>query len=53
MDPQGFLWVLDPAAPGNEFNLDGGPKLVRVDLATDQVAQVVRFGRDTCRRAAT
>ena len=47
VDPQGFLWVVDPAAPGNEFNLDGGPKLVRVDLATDKVVQVVRFGRDT------
>ena len=47
VDPQGFLWVLDPAAPGNAFNLDGGPKLVKVDLATDKVVQVVRFGRDT------
>ena len=47
VDPQGFLWVLDPAAPGNAFNLDGGPKLVKVDLGSDKVAQVIRFGRDT------
>ncbi len=47
VDPQGFLWVLDPAAPGNAFNLDGGPKLVKVDLGTDKVVQVIRFGRDT------
>ena len=47
VDPQGFLWILDPAAPGNEFNLDGGPKLVKVDLGSDKVVQVVRFGRDT------
>jgi sugar lactone lactonase YvrE len=47
VDPQGFLWILDPAAPGNEFNLDGGPKLVKVDLASDKVLQVIRFGRDT------
>jgi len=44
-DGRGNLWILDPAAPGNEFNLDGGPKLVRVDLKTDQVAQVVLFDR--------
>ena len=47
MDPQGFLWILDPAAPGNAFNLDGGPKLVKVDLGSDKVVQVIRFGRDT------
>ena len=37
-DGRGALWVLDPAAPGNEKILPGGPKLVRVDLATDQVS---------------
>ncbi len=47
VDPQGFLWIVDAAAPGNEFNLDGGPKLVRVDLGTDKVVQVIRFGWDT------
>jgi len=47
VDPQGFLWVVDPAAPGNEFNLEGGPKLVKIDLRNDKVAQVIRFGRDT------
>ena len=36
VDAQGFLWVVDPAAPGNEFNLDGGPKLVKIDLRTDR-----------------
>ncbi len=44
-DGRGSLWILDPAAPGNEFNLDGGPKLVRVDLRTDKVTQVIRFDR--------
>ncbi len=47
VDPQGFLWIVDPAAPGNQFNLDGGPKLLKVDLATDRVVQVVRFDRTT------
>ena len=44
-DGRGSLWVLDPAAPGNEFNLEGGPKLVRIDLATNTVKQVIRFDR--------
>ena len=43
VDPQGFLWVVDPAAPGNEFIKPGGPKLVKIDLATDKVAQVIPF----------
>ena len=43
VDPQGFLWVLDPAAPGNEFIKPGGPKLVKIDLATNKVVQVIHF----------
>ncbi len=43
VDPQGFLWVVDPAAPGNEFIKPGGPKLVKIDLATDKVVQVIPF----------
>ncbi len=43
VDPQGFLWVVDPAAPGNEFIKPGGPKLVKIDLSTDTVAQVILF----------
>nr|WP_295664261.1 L-dopachrome tautomerase-related protein [Polymorphobacter sp.] len=42
-DGRGSLWVLDPAAPGNEKILPGGPKLVRIDLATNKVIKVVRF----------
>lgn len=45
VDPQGFLWIVDPAAPGNEFNLEGGPKLLKVDLGTNQVVQAIRFDR--------
>ena len=29
VDPQGYLWVVDPAAPGNEFVKPGGVKLVK------------------------
>ncbi len=43
VDPQGCLWVLDPAAPGNEFIKPGGVKLVKIDLATDKVVQVIAF----------
>jgi sugar lactone lactonase YvrE len=42
-DAHGALWVLDPAAPGNEKILEGGPKLVRIDLATDRVTKVIAF----------
>lgn len=39
----GNLWVLDPAAPGNERILMKGPKLVKIDLASNKVAQVIAF----------
>lgn len=48
VDPQGFLWVLDPAARGNEFIVDGGPKLVKIDLGTNKVVNIIPFGRDVC-----
>jgi len=43
--PGNALWVLDPAAPGNEFNLDGGPKLVEIDLASNAVKRTILFDR--------
>jgi sugar lactone lactonase YvrE len=42
-DRRGSLWVLDPAAPAVDGLVPGGPKLVRIDLATDRVAQVIHF----------
>jgi sugar lactone lactonase YvrE len=45
-DNRGNLWVLDPAAPGNEKVIAGGPKLVRIELASNKVAQVIRFGEE-------
>jgi sugar lactone lactonase YvrE len=45
-DNRGNLWVLDPASPGNEKVIAGGPKLVRIELATNTIAQVIRFGED-------
>lgn len=41
--PHGRLWVLDPAAPGNEFIKPGGPKLVEIDLSTNRVVRVYPF----------
>jgi sugar lactone lactonase YvrE len=45
-DTRGNLWVLDPAAPGMDKVVSDGPKLVRIELATNKVAQVIRFGED-------
>jgi sugar lactone lactonase YvrE len=45
-DNRGNLWVLDPASPALDKVVAGGPKLVRIELATNKVAQVIRFGED-------
>lgn len=43
-DRQGNLWVLDPAAPAQATLVPGGPKLVRIDLGSNRVAQTIAFG---------
>ena len=45
-DSHGHLWVVDPGAPGNEKILPGAPKLVRIDLATNQVSKVIHVPGD-------
>ena len=40
-DGRGSVWVLDPAAPATAAIVPGAAKLVRVDLASDTVAQVI------------
>jgi sugar lactone lactonase YvrE len=45
-DGRGSVWVVDPAAPAVDGIVPGGPKLVRIDLATDRVARVIQFGQD-------
>jgi len=45
-DGHGNLWVLDPGAPGNEKPLEGAPKLVRIDLATNRVTKVIKVAPD-------
>jgi sugar lactone lactonase YvrE len=45
-DMRGNLWVLDPGAPGNEKTLEDAPKLVRIDLASNEVTKVIHFPPD-------
>jgi sugar lactone lactonase YvrE len=46
VDPDDRLWILDTGSIGMGPSLAGGPKLVGVDLRTDRVLQMIRFGRD-------
>jgi sugar lactone lactonase YvrE len=46
VDDQDNLWVLDPAAPKMQEIVKGGPKLVKIDLATNQVVQTIPFGEE-------
>ncbi len=45
-DGQGNLWVVDAGAPGNERILEGAPKLVKIDLATNRVSKVIAIPGD-------
>jgi sugar lactone lactonase YvrE len=40
-DGRGNLWVVDAGAPGNERILEGAPKLVKIDLRSNQVTKVI------------
>jgi sugar lactone lactonase YvrE len=42
-DARGHLWVLDPAAPAMDKVVDGGPKLVQIDLKTNQPIRTIAF----------
>ena len=46
VDDQDNLWILDPAAPKQQEIVKGGPKLVKVDLTTNNVVQTIPFGED-------
>jgi sugar lactone lactonase YvrE len=41
--PHGNLWVVDPAAPAMGATIKGGPKLVEIDLKTNQPARTISF----------
>jgi sugar lactone lactonase YvrE len=42
-DKRGNLWVLDPGAPEQSLIVPGAPKLVQIDLASNQVARKFLF----------
>ncbi|KAB0675992.1 SMP-30/gluconolactonase/LRE family protein [Aureimonas leprariae] len=42
-DGRGSLWVLDAAAPAQALIVAGGPKLVKVDLKTNEVSKTISF----------
>ncbi|MDB6153769.1 MAG: major royal jelly-related protein [Chthoniobacteraceae bacterium] len=46
VDDTNALWVLDPAAPKMKEIVKGGPKLLKVDLATNKVVQTIAFDED-------
>ena len=52
-DNRGNLWVLDAASPGIDKVIAGGPKLVRIELATNKVARVIHFGKPWRCKGAT
>ena len=43
VDDRGNLWILDPANPGFQGVVPGGPKLLKVDLAADEIVGTWRF----------
>lgn len=43
--PDNFLWVLDTGSPLLKNAVDGGPKLVAIDLETNQVAKRILLPR--------
>ena len=43
VDPDGHLWLLDTGAPSFAPYVPGGPKLVRVDLSSNEIDRVIRI----------
>src|SRR3954449_10408904 len=48
-DDQDALWILDPAAPLLTSPVPNGAKLVKIDLNSDRVVQVIAFGPEVIR----
>jgi len=46
VDDQDTLWIVDAGSPKQTGVVEGGAKLVRVNLGTNAVAQVIRLGAD-------
>ncbi len=45
-DRENNLWVIDDASPYHGAMVEGGAKLVQIDLATDRVSRVYALGKD-------
>jgi sugar lactone lactonase YvrE len=45
-DRRGSLWVVDPAAPNAEKTVKGGPKVVEIDLKSNNVKRIFPIGAD-------
>jgi len=45
-DRENNLWVIDDASPHHGAMIEGGVKLVQIDLATDRVCRVYTLGQD-------
>ncbi|SDN58289.1 Major royal jelly protein [Methylobacterium phyllostachyos] len=51
-DGQDRLWVVDAAAPAMAHVIKGGPKLVGIDLKTNQVVKTIPFDTSTVLQAS-
>jgi sugar lactone lactonase YvrE len=51
-DAQDRLWVVDAAAPAMAHVVKDGPKLVAIDLKTNQVVKTIPFDTDTVLQAS-
>jgi Major royal jelly protein len=52
VDHKDALWVLDPAAPMLMSIVPGGPKLVQIDLKTNQVTRVISVPPDVAKTSS-
>lgn len=46
VDADDFLWILDTGSPKRAGVVPGGAKLVKIDLQTNKVAQVIAFNEE-------
>jgi sugar lactone lactonase YvrE len=49
VDANDSLWILDPAAPKMQAIVKGGPKLIKVDLKTNEIVQKIPFSEVVAR----
>ncbi|HXD30908.1 MAG TPA: L-dopachrome tautomerase-related protein [Pyrinomonadaceae bacterium] len=47
VDQEDALWILDPASPGFQGVVQGGAKLLNVNLATNEIEHVYHFDNDS------